>query len=86
MKEIQFELLGKHFSVKTDDPEKLERTLSDLKKFLREMSFEYKSLDLDKFLLYCMLKMTDQMITTQDQLAQFNNQIDTIDIDSFLDE
>ncbi len=86
MKEIQFELLGKHFSVKTDDPDKLERTISDLKKFLREMSFEYKSLDLDKFLLYCMLKMTDQMITIQDQLSQFNNQMDTIDIDSFLDE
>lgn len=86
MKEIQFELLGKHFSVKTDDPEKLDRTISDLKKFLRDMSFEYKSLDLDKFLLYCMLKMTDQMISVQDQLAQFNNQIDTIDIDSFLDE
>jgi len=86
MKEIQFELLGKHFSVKTDDPEKLDRTLSDLKKFLREMSFEYKSLDLEKFLLYCMLKMTDQMISIQDQLSQFNNQIDTIDIDSFLDE
>lgn len=86
MKEIQFDLLGKHFSVKTDDPDKLERTISDLKKFLREMSYEYKSLDLDKFLLFCMLKMTDQMITIQDQLAQFNNQIDTIDIDSFLDE
>ena len=86
MKEIQFKLLGKHFSVKTDDPEKLDRTISDLKKFLRDMSFEYKSLDLDKFLLYCMLKMTDQMISVQDQLAQFNNQIDTIDIDSFLDE
>lgn len=86
MKEIQFELLGKHFSVKTDDPEKLDRTISDLKKFLRDMSFEYKSLDLDKFLLYCMLKMTDQMISIQDQLAQFNSQIDTIDIDSFLDE
>ncbi len=86
MKEIQFELLGKHFSVKTDDPEKLDRTISDLKKFLREMSFDYKSLDLDKFLLYCMLRMTDQMITIQDQLAQFNTQIDTIDIDSFLDE
>ncbi|MBI9032410.1 cell division protein ZapA [bacterium] len=86
MKEIQFDLLGKHFSVKTDDPDKLERTISDLKKFLRDMSLEYKSLDLDKFLLFCMLKMTDQMITIQDQLAQFNNQIDTIDIDSFLDE
>lgn len=86
MKEIQFELLGKHFSVKTDDPEKLERTISDLKKFIRETSHEYKSLDLDKFLLFCMLKMTDQLITFQDQLAQFNNQMDTIDIDSFLDE
>jgi cell division protein ZapA (FtsZ GTPase activity inhibitor) len=86
MKEIQFELLGKHFSVKTDDPEKLDRTLSDLNKFVREMSYEYKSLDLEKFLLYCMLQMTDQMISIQDQLAQFNTQIDTIDIDSFLDE
>lgn len=86
MKEVQFELLGKHFSVKTDDPEKLDRCISDLKKFLREMTAEYRSLDLDKFLLYCMLKLTDQMITIQDELSQCSSQIDTIDIDSFLDE
>ncbi|MFA7056362.1 MAG: cell division protein ZapA [Candidatus Cloacimonadales bacterium] len=86
MKEIQFELLGKHFSVKTDDPEKLDRSISDLKRFLREMTTEYRSLDLDKFLLFCMLKLTDQMITIQDQLSQVDSQIDNIDIDSFLDE
>lgn len=86
MKEVQFELLGKHFSVKTDDPGKLDRTISDLRKFLRDTSFEYKSLDLDKFLLFCMLKMTDQLISIQDQLANFNSQIDNIDIDSLLDE
>ncbi|OQY39925.1 MAG: hypothetical protein B6226_00875 [Candidatus Cloacimonetes bacterium 4572_65] len=88
MKEIQFELLGKQFNVKTDDPIKLEKCVSDINKLLRESSLEYKSFDIAKFLLYNILKMSEELYDTKEELNACKNQLNSLDndIDSILDD
>ncbi len=85
--EVQFDLMGKRFSVITDNPQKLEKTVNVVKKILSESAVEFKPLDFNKFLLYNLLKLAEKLIDTQAELATYKSQLDLLDndIDSILD-
>lgn len=88
MKDVQFELFGKHFSVRTDNEKKLNECVVAVRKLVSKMNSQNQIFDNEKLLLYCLLQLSDQLVTANEELDILKNNVTTIDtdIDSILED